>query len=129
MKLKAIFSALLLCVSFSFGAFSQVNYATALSNDKFVTAHNSGVFNFRLPNTVSKKDVDVSASFYTMYFSVDFSEEKNTVSIKLKENEDRAVHVMGRFFLSLGIKEISYQEKLYTVEDFYTTFLRDGKKR
>ncbi len=128
MKLKAIFSALLLSMSFALGAWGQGNHATALSPDKFVTAHSSRIFNFKLPNTVTKKDVEVSASFYTMYFSVEFSEEKNTVSIKLKENEDRAVHVMGRFFLSLGIKEIAYQEKMYTVEEFYTTFLKDGKK-
>ncbi len=129
MKLKAILSALLLCLSFSFDSISQVNYATALSTDKFVTEHNSGMFQFVLPNSISKKDVEVSASFYTLYFTVDFNEGKNTVRIKLIENEDRAVHVMGRFFLSLGIKDIWYQDKLYPVEDFYVTFLKDGKKR
>ena len=128
MNIKTIFSILTICFAFASVTSAQDKFAKAISQDEFVTSHEKGLFTFELPEDITAKDVELSAEFYTVYFTVVFNKETHLVNIKLQDNEDRAVQVMGRFFISLGIREIRYMEKKYTIEEFHATYLRDGKK-
>lgn len=113
-----------LFISLSFSGFSQEKYATAKSDDRFVSANKNGAYDFVLPAGITQKDVAVSAEFYTMYFKVNFLEDAHIASIVLNEKDEKNKHVMVRFFVSLGIREIMYDGKTYAVEDFYQKFLK-----
>jgi hypothetical protein len=127
MNIKNLLYVLAMIFSFAFTSIAQENYATAKSADKFITANKEGVFHFLLPESVTAEDVALSAEFYTMYFKVNFDEGTHLVTITMEENGDKAKHVMVRFLVSLGLREVMYDNKLYEVEKFYQTFLRiDG---
>ncbi len=124
MNIKNLLCLLTICLSFAFTSVAQENYATAKSADMFVTANSQGIFEFILPEKITKDDVAVSSEFYTMYFKVEFNENSHLAKITMLENEDKAKHVMVRFFVSLGLREIMYSGSVYPVEDFYKKFLR-----
>jgi len=112
---------MLSCALFSFG---QERVVSAVSSDNFVTSNNNGIYFFEVPADISAKDVALSAEYYTMYFIVAFNEKNHQAVITMKDMSDNSKHVIARFFVSLGLREIKYNGSIYSVEDFYQKFLR-----
>lgn len=123
MKLKNLFAILALVFSSAIGVYGQ-EVVTAHSDDRFATANKEGVYTFTLPKSISTKDVELSAEYYTVYFKVRFDETKNLATLTLNSVEEKNRLVVTRFFISLGLREITYQNKTYPIQDFYTTFLK-----
>jgi hypothetical protein len=102
-------------------------FATANSADKFVEANATGEYSFTLPDYITQKDVALSAEYYTVYFTVNFNEKNHVVTVKLTGLEEKNRQVIQRFFISLGVRDIQYEGKIYPIQDFYTTFLKSRK--
>ena len=83
-----------------------------------------GVFEIELPGDVLSEDVEKHAGYYTSYFSVDFDATTNIAKIIMVENTPSARRVINRFLLSNGVKEIDYDGKKHTLNDFYSTYLK-----
>lgn len=126
MKLTNLLTTLTFCLTFTFMSFGQ-GFATANSADKFVTSNAKGEYNFTLPENITAKDVALSAEYYTVYFTVNFNEKKHEVNLKLTSLDEKNRQVIARFFISLGLREIQYDGKIYPIQDFYTNYIRQVK--
>jgi hypothetical protein len=117
----SVVGLILSCALFSFG---QERVVSAVSSDNFVTSNNNGIYFFEVPTDISANDVALSAEYYTMYFIVAFNEKNHQAVITLKDMSDNSKHVIARFFVALGLREVKYNGSIYSVEDFYQKFLR-----
>ncbi len=127
MKLKNVLSILAICFSFAFSGIAQEDYVVSQNLKKLSMANESGTYTFTLPNEVTREDVELSAEFYTVYFSVDFNEKTHQVVIKLQGNEEKNRNVISRFFISLGLRQIMMEDELYEIQEYYDKYLKQVK--
>lgn len=125
MKLTHFLSLIALVLSTSLLSFGQQNAAKAISADNFVSENKEGLFLFEVPSSITEKDVASSAEYYTMYFSVTFDANNHQTLIRMKDMDENSKHIIIRFFISLGLREIDYNGTIYEPEDFYQKFLRN----
>jgi len=128
MKITRFLSIVALILGSAMVSFGQERAATAISSDNFVSSNLKGSYTFIVPNDITAKDVALSAEYYTMYFTVTFDEKNHQTLITMKDMSDNAKHIIGRFFISLGLREIQYNGNYFQVEDFYQKFLKTEKK-
>jgi hypothetical protein len=128
MKITRFLSIVALVTSSTLFSFGQERVALAISSDNFLSANSNGFYTFVVPTDISAKDVALSAEYYTMYFSVQFNEKNHQALITMKDKTDNARHIICRFFISLGLREIEYNGTTFSVEDFYQKYLQTEKK-
>ncbi|PKR79871.1 hypothetical protein CW751_13025 [Brumimicrobium salinarum] len=78
---------------------------------------------FIMPADVSKDIVEKSAQYYTDYFSVDFDESSQKAKLTFIEGQENNRRVITRFLLSSKVRTIRFEEKEYTIMEFYANFL------
>lgn len=78
---------------------------------------------FEMPEEVTSDVVEKSAQYYTDYFTVDFDENTQIARINITDQKDQAKRVISRFLLSSGVRTINFQNKDYTIMEFYSNFL------
>ncbi|MFT5581285.1 MAG: hypothetical protein ACI9G9_000532 [Psychromonas sp.] len=103
---------------------AQIGSAKSLSKEKVYESVGKGNVFFFLPASITESQVNESAEYYTMYFSVKYNAKENSVVLTFVDEEEKNKHVMVRFFVSLGIEEIKMEQKTYSPEEFYETFVR-----
>jgi hypothetical protein len=128
MKVVRFLSFVALLLSTTLISYAQERVASAISDDNFVSANKAGLYTFAVPNDITAKEVALSAEYYTMYFTVTFDEKNHQTIITLKDKSDNAKHIIGRFFVSLGLREITYNGSTYSVEEFYQKYLKSDKR-
>jgi hypothetical protein len=128
MKIKRFLSIIALVLSSTLISFGQDKPAAAISTDNFATANKKGFYTFVIPEGITAKDVALSAEYYTMYFSVQFDEKNHQTMITMIDMTDKARHIICRFLVSLGLREIEHDGNLYQVEEFYKKYLVLEKK-
>lgn len=104
---------------FAFTALSFGQQAKAATSVEVAKSKTTGVYTFTLPATLVEDDVNNTAKIYTHYFTVVYTPTTNNAVITMVENDDRSRHVIARFFVALGVKEIMLDGKAYTPEEFY----------
>ncbi|MFT7345421.1 MAG: hypothetical protein ACI9XP_002016 [Lentimonas sp.] len=105
---------------------AQIGSAKSLSYEKVHESLEKGSVLFFLPTSITESQVNESAEYYTMYFSVKYNAKENSVVLTFVDEEEKNKHVMVRFFVSLGIEEIKMDQKTYSPEEFYETFVRSN---
>jgi len=88
------------------------------------SAKSSGEFLFTMPSGVSKKEIDESAEYYTMYFMVEYIEKSHQVKIRMKTNDEKSRRVILRFFVSLNIRQIELEGETMELEMYYQNWLK-----
>lgn len=121
--MKIVFSLLLFLV-FGLSAFGQTTRATSPKKETIGAAVQAGEFVFGIPADITSKQVKESAEYYTLYFTVEHLQATKQVRIIMKENTAKARHIIVRFFVSLGIREIMVNDAVLSVEDYYDQFLK-----
>ncbi len=124
MKMTRFLSVIVLILGCAFISFGQQRVAKAVSPDNFETSNKNGIYFFQVSDDITADEVARNSEYYTMYFSVVYSEKNHQTVITMKDMDDSSKHVISRFFISLGIREIGYNGANYSVEDFYQKFLK-----
>jgi hypothetical protein len=92
--------------------------------EKFAAGKEKGNYVFQLPGSITAEQVTKAASYYTQYFTVNFDAKSNSAKITMLKNDDVSKHVIVRFLVSVGVKEISMSGKDYDVETFFQDYIR-----
>jgi hypothetical protein len=92
--------------------------------EKFAAGKEKGNYVFQLPGSITAEQVTKAASYYTQYFTVNFDAKSNSAKITMLKNDDVSKHVIVRFLVSVGVKEISMTGKDYDVETFFQDYIR-----
>lgn len=109
---------------FTIGSYAQT--ATVKANqDDFKKALSTGYVEFVFPEEITSEDVNKSAQYYTEYFTVTFNQESHVAKIKLNKSDDPlARKIIQRFLLSSGIRTVHFNEKDYSISEFYNDSLK-----
>lgn len=124
MKITRFLSVIALVLGCALVSFGQDRTAKAISPDNFEKSNKEGIYLFQLSEDVTSNDVELNSEYYTMYFTVAFNEKNHQAIITMKDLNDSSKHIIARFFISLGIREINYNGTNYPAEDFYQKFLK-----
>ena len=87
---------------------------------KFSAEKAKGNFNFQLPATATTEAVNKAAGYYKQYFTVVYNDKTKNAKITMIENDSRGRHVIVRFLVSNGVREISMDGKDYSIDDFWS---------
>ncbi len=128
MKLTRTLFLLSFVVFSSIYSFGQTKIAHISSSDNLASENKKGLYQFTLPEGVTAKEVALSSEYYTLYFSVAFTEENHQAVITMKDSDDRSKHIICRFLVSLGVEEVQFNAAKYPVEDFYQKFIKTQGK-
>jgi hypothetical protein len=109
----------------SFFGFSQEIKNTMIIRDlaSLETQKQSGIFEFYLPSTVTKEEVDKNKKFYTNYFTVEHFPKNNKVVIKMIENTDNNRKIIKRFLISNKINNVNANNIDYSIDEFCSKFI------
>ncbi|MBX7095282.1 MAG: hypothetical protein K1X56_11190 [Flavobacteriales bacterium] len=90
----------------------------------FAAVKKSGTFDYTF-NGVSADAVKEAAKNYVRFFSVDVRQDKQTVLVKVKlnQNSEQERKVQIRFFKSSGITTVSFNGADYSVDDFFAKYM------
>jgi hypothetical protein len=80
-----------------------------------------GVFEFSMPSSISKTDIEKSAKNYIKYFTTAVSNDK--VVLKMVENTSNNRHIMKRFFVSLNQRTLNDGNKDLSIDTFFTKYV------
>ncbi len=92
--------------------------------EKFTASKDKGLYVFQMPSSVTADQVKKAASYYTQYFTVEFDAKAHDAKITMLKNDDVSKHVIVRFLVTNGIKEINMTGKNYDVETFFQDYIR-----
>jgi hypothetical protein len=92
--------------------------------EKFAASKVNGIYVFQMPSSVTSEQIKKSASYYTQYFTVDFDAKSHDAKINMLKNDDVSKHVIVRFLVANGIKEINMTGKNYEVDAFFQDYIR-----
>ena len=122
--MKKLFYLLPLFICFT--SISQKEKVFTVTSEKTELIQNKldGKFSFILPKSTTTEEVERNSSFYKLYFSVSFNESTKEAIVKMEKNDEKSRHIISRFLTSFGIEAIQTDGSLYSLEEFYTTFLK-----
>lgn len=110
----------------SFG-FSQEKTADFGSNTvKFQENRSNGFYIFHVnANEFTKENIEKAAGYYKDHFNVTSKKEGESlqVQIVLKGINQQNRNIVTRFFVSLGVKEVSYKNETFDVMDFTKKYI------
>ncbi len=126
MKLKNLLkvSLVLIAILSINTSFSQVAKTAKIGDNKSIQKSKEiGEFTFSVSG-LSSDQVNKSASYYPLYFTVVYTEKTEELSIKMVQSDAMSRRIIMRFFSALDILNIETEGKTYLCEDFYTNFLK-----
>lgn len=121
--MKKIFTILTVLI-FAIGSYAQT---AKVDGDlaSFKKSLADKVVAFTMPEKTTTEEVKKSAQYYTDYFTVDYKEESQLVTIRLVDQDEMARRVITRFLLSTGVRTVEFEGKDYTIMEFYNDFLKE----
>lgn len=124
--MKKLLYTLLVCVGVSSLSFGQEANETAISQGatELAESKRDGVFEFTMPETVSKDDVAKNADYYAHYFEAGFDSGNHVATLKMVENTGRNRMVIARFLIASGVHYVTVDDKNMTVNDFMGSYLK-----
>jgi hypothetical protein len=94
------------------------------SAEKFTASKEKGIFVFQMPSSITAEQVKKAASYYTQYFTVNFDAKSHDAKITMLKNDDVSKHVIVRFLVTNGVKQITMSATDYDVETFFQNYIR-----
>lgn len=127
--MKPYCKALLLSLSFLFilplaMAQTKADFVSTSGAKALVSEVEKGVFSFQLPNHITVDQVDESASYYTMYFTVNYDEENHVAKVTMVTNDSKSRHIIIRFFVSLNLRKVKVDGNELSIEEFHLKHLK-----
>lgn len=113
---------LLIASTFSFFGFSQ-EFAS-ITKEQLKSGKTSGVYEFKLPESIDQAKVDAVKGYYKDYYTVNFDEATDVLKLTLLKNEDVNINVMNRILVALDLRQIQVDGKEMTFEDMKSTYLK-----
>ncbi len=109
----------------SFFGFSQEIKNTMIVRDVLTleAQKNNGVFEFYLPSSVTKEEVEKNAKFYTSHFTVEHFPKTNKVLIKMVDNSEKSRMIIKRFLISNKINNVNANNVDYSIDDFCQKYI------
>ena len=109
---------------FTIGSYAQTAIVKGNQDDLKKTL-SSGYVEFVFPDKVTSEEVEKSAQYYTEYFNVDFNEDTHIAKIIFLNSEDELSRkIVQRFLLSSGVRTVHFDEKDYSISQFYNDILK-----
>lgn len=112
-----------LMVLFPLLSYSQT---ARIAEEKTVFAERvqAGEIKLEMPSNITSADVEKNAAYYTDYFTVDFDENTQLATIKMKENTPNKRRVIMRFLYSCGLNSVTIDSEEITIHDFNDRYLK-----
>lgn len=106
---------------------SYAQTATVKGNqDELAKTLSEGYVEFVMPEKTTNDDIKESAQYYTDYFTVDFNEETHIAKVNLNDNKDQlGIKIIQRFLLSSGVRTVNFNDKDYSIAQFYNDVLKE----
>ncbi|MGB0933426.1 MAG: hypothetical protein ACPGU5_04030 [Lishizhenia sp.] len=116
---------LVLLFSLSLFSFGQESGEAFVKGNEvsMVAAKKAGVFEFKLPSSSTKEEVEKNKAYYTDYFSVEYKPEIQIAIVKMVNNTPGNRRVITRFLVSNGVRTVTLDNTKYTVAEFFENFL------
>lgn len=111
-------------------AIGQNEKGTAFFTSKANIDNTEGVYIFQFnANHCDKEEITKAASYYTDFFKVTSVEEDglHKCMVTMNKVERDYKHIMKRFFVSLNIRDFSYNKKMYTLDPFFDEIILEEK--
>jgi hypothetical protein len=122
MKNLILTVVILLTLNYSFG--QTANIAVCSSKSSLIQGKDKGIFEIKMPDNLSKEDIDKYAQYYVNAFKVSFDATSHVVTINMVENNSSNRRVILRFLSANQIQNVIVEGKTYVVSDFYEVFLK-----
>lgn len=121
--MKKILAILVLLTSFTFANAQNANegHAKMISTEM---VSESGKLILNLPGNLTKEEVDKRASYYGLYFTVDYDVKSSNAVITMNENTEKSRRVIIRFLAACDADSVIVKGKTLSKEDFYTQYLK-----
>ena len=121
--MKKIFflSTFFVIALFSFSQAQQTAKVPSLetyNNNKF-----KDTFTFELSEKMTKEKVAEMSNYYTAYFTTTFDEKKNTISVKMINQEWKNRQIMRRLFSGLQIEKVTLEGKEMSTDEFFKEYV------
>lgn len=100
------------------------NTAFCDSKSKLVKGIEVGLIEIKLPDAVTKSEVEKYAEYYKTAFTVDFNEKSHIVNIKMIENNSSNRRIILRFLGANQVHNVTVEGSSFLMNDFYETFLK-----
>lgn len=117
-KLITILATLIL----SFSLFSQ-NAEVKGDEATMKEAVASGNIEIIFPESADAEGIKKSSQYYVDYFTVDYNAESRLAKIKMVDNSSQSRRVINRLLLSNNVRNIDFNGKTYSINDFYAEYL------
>lgn len=122
--MKKLFTLTLMLSLAMFSFTQQKGEAFIKGNETSMNAaKETGVFEFKLPNTATKIEVEKNKAYYTDYFTVEYKPELQIALIRMVDNTAGNRRVITRFLVSNGVRTVKLGDTSYTVAEFYEKFM------
>jgi hypothetical protein len=113
---------LLIATTFGFFGFSQ-EFAS-ITKDQLKNGKSTGVYEFKLPESIDQAKVDAVKGYYKDYFTVNFDEATDVLKVNLLKNEEVNITVMNRILVALDLRTIKVDGKEMTFQDMKDAYLK-----
>lgn len=108
----------------AFSNAQTANTAFCDSKSKLVKGIEAGLIEIKLPDAVTKSEVDKYAEYYKTAFVVNFNEKTHIANIKMIENNSSNRRIILRFLGANQVHNITVEGSSFLMNDFYETFLK-----
>jgi hypothetical protein len=117
MKKIIFLSAFLFSVAISFAQTEQS--AKVASIETYNSQKFKDIFTFDLTEKVTQEHVAEVSKFYIKYFTTTFDEKRNSIVVKMANQDIGNRKIMRRLFAGLGVNTVSIDGKTLSVDEFF----------
>jgi len=122
--MKSFLTSLSFLFAITFANAQNLNTAVCDSKTKLVKGVEVGLIEIKLPEAVTKADVDKYAEYYKNAFVVDFNEKTHIANIKMIENTSLNRRIILRFLGANQVHNVTVEGNSFLMNDFYESFLK-----
>lgn len=119
MKKIVIICAVTLLSTF---AFSQSS--ASITPNQLKSAKNSGIYEFKVPESITTEKVDAVKGYYKDYYTVSFDEATDVLKLSLLKNEEMNINVINRILTALDLRTIQVDGVEMTFLDMKDKYLK-----
>ena len=123
--MKKILILFLILSSISYSQSVSKKYsASSDETTSIISQKEKGEFSFVFPIEIREDQIKKNAAYYTEFFTVNYVSKTKIVTIKMNQNDEQSRHIIKRFLVANNINSIKLNAKEYSVDDFYSTYIK-----
>ncbi len=123
--MKKLVYTLMFLVGFTATSFAQEATEIAITEGavELQNSKKDGAYSF-IVNGKTEADIASAAAYYKHYFTVEFNESSQKVSLTMVENDTKARSVIMRFLVASGIRHANVDGEVISINDFMMNYLQ-----